>query len=246
MNRKLSGLAQVQSEPQQRQHQEQFTCDVSEWIILATTRLRSPTHSLTLQINNFRFDDIVRVGDLLLVYTILAGQCHDPTLLLAGHHNKLLIVARSAAATVLAARQRWTHSRHSCGSSCEVERRVLNTRHKWKYRGETHYHVVCRLSRLHKSWVWERPCCRGSLSTWLSPLVGRRGHLRRRRNESWPLIKIIRTRTTDYSPRIVTTTGFDFRLSWSGNVMATVRTEPKLVPIHSVGISSVGSVKELG
>lgn len=42
-------------------------------------------------------------------------------------------------------------------------------------------------------------------------------------------------------PRIVTTTGLVFRLSGSGNVMATVRTDPKLVPIHNVGMSSVGS-----
>lgn len=44
-------------------------------------------------------------------------------------------------------------------------------------------------------------------------------------------------------PRIVTTTGLVLRLSWSGSVMAMVRTEPKLVPIHKVGISNVGSVR---
>lgn len=43
------------------------------------------------------------------------------------------------------------------------------------------------------------------------------------------------------SPRIVTTTGLVLRLSGSGNVMATVRTDPKLVPIHKVGNKSVGS-----
>lgn len=88
---------------------------MSRWINPSSAS--SATTQLTFQINNFRFDDIVGVGDLLLVNTILAGQCHDPTLFLAGHHNELLIVRRRRT-PVLAARQRRTGSRHSRRSSC--------------------------------------------------------------------------------------------------------------------------------
>lgn len=43
------------------------------------------------------------------------------------------------------------------------------------------------------------------------------------------------------SPNIETKTGDVFRLSASGNVIDTVKTDPRLVPNHSVGMSVDGS-----
>lgn len=40
-----------------------------------------------------------------------------------------------------------------------------------------------------------------------------------------------------------TKTGDVLRLSASGNVIDTVKTDPRLVPSHSVGISVDGSIK---
>lgn len=45
------------------------------------------------------------------------------------------------------------------------------------------------------------------------------------------------------TPTRETTTGCEDLLSGSGGVIKTVRTEPKLVPTHSVGIRAVGSEK---
>lgn len=62
-----------------------------------------PSHRLTLQINNFCLDDIVGVRDLLLENAVLAGQCHDPALLLTRHHHELLV--EHLGTSILTARQ---------------------------------------------------------------------------------------------------------------------------------------------
>lgn len=46
-------------------------------------------------------------------------------------------------------------------------------------------------------------------------------------------------------PKIETSTGDVLRLSDSGNVIETVRTDPKLVPNQRVGTRAVGSVEKL-
>jgi hypothetical protein len=46
-------------------------------------------------------------------------------------------------------------------------------------------------------------------------------------------------------PNIETRTGDVLRLSDSGNVIETVRTDPKLVPSHKVGMRAVGSGENL-
>lgn len=43
------------------------------------------------------------------------------------------------------------------------------------------------------------------------------------------------------APTRDTTTGWEDRLSGSGGVIKIVRTDPKLVPTHRVGVSVVGS-----
>lgn len=47
------------------------------------------------------------------------------------------------------------------------------------------------------------------------------------------------------TPTKLTTTGWDDRLSGSGGLMAMVNTEPRLVPTHSVGISTDGSARTI-
>lgn len=44
------------------------------------------------------------------------------------------------------------------------------------------------------------------------------------------------------APTKDTTTGCEERLSASGGVIIIVKTDPRLVPTHNVGISTVGSI----
>lgn len=72
-------------------------------------------------------------------------------------------------------------------------------------------------------------------------LVGKSVHLRRIKKFTTFQLKGLKMWWRRCLPNIETKTGDVFRLSASGNVIDTVKTDPRLVPNHSVGMSVDGS-----
>lgn len=70
----------------------------------------SRIYYITFQTNNFGFDNVVGVGDLLTINTILTRQCNYACRFLTRNCDKLSITERIRAAAAAAATKCWAHS----------------------------------------------------------------------------------------------------------------------------------------